>query len=124
MKNETITWKKIPIFQLINDDTYNTFICVEKGSVLLGDFELDFPVGWITDISSVPPILSSFLPQIGPHSPAAILHDRLLEVGTRKNARKWMLIQLKELKKISRARRWFMYFGVWFWDNVYLKLTK
>jgi Protein of unknown function (DUF1353) len=124
MKNETITWKKIPTFQLINDETYHTFICVGDGLVVLGDVELDFPIGWTTDITSTPQCFAGFISQIGPHSPAAIIHDRLLEKFPREYARKWMYIQLKELRKVSPISRWLMYLGVWFWDNIYLKLTK
>ncbi len=113
-----IKWIKRPTFQLINDGEYKNFICCEYGIVLLDGKEIYFPTGWITDITSTPRLLYSIVPQIGHHSPAAILHDRLLELGSRKEARKWMGIQLEELENVSIIRRWLMCSGVWLWDNI------
>jgi len=107
-----ITWLKLPIFELINDGEYKNFLCNRYGMVKLGDEIIYFPTGWKTDITSTPRIFLSLVPQIGNHSPAAILHDRLLELKPRKVARHWMVTQLNSMQNVPRIVKFLMWFGV------------
>lgn len=119
-----IEWIKKPVLELINDDQYETFRCSHYGCVMLHGRvglprKLEFHLGWRTDITSVPRPLRWLIPQIGPHAPAAILHDRLLDEGVpRRMARRWARIQLDQLKdRVSRFRRMAIMAGIWFWDT-------
>jgi hypothetical protein len=117
--NTHITWKTRPVFSLVNDEYYRTLVCTAAGEVELGvgGCMLSFPVGWRTDIASVPWFLQSLLSQIGAHAPAALLHDRMLDMGfPRDVARKWMHTQLKQSPRVTRCRRWLMLAGVWCYD--------
>lgn len=114
-----ITWLAEPDCRLIKGDGHwNTFRCVTPGAVMLDDVVVEFPLGWVTDATSSPVWARSLLPQLGAHVPAALLHDRLLDLGwPRATARYWMNEQLRELTLVSRARRWRMVSGVWLYDQ-------
>lgn len=125
--NPRILWSKRPEFCLVNDGYYQTVVCVVDGCVELGDSPLvvTFPVGWKTDVTSTPWFLHSLLSQLGPHSPAAILHDRLLDLGMhREIARYWMVMQLHQLPLVNPWRRRIMHAGVWFFDKILYRLPK
>jgi Protein of unknown function (DUF1353) len=116
--SELVTWSVQPVFSLINDGYFNQMICTTAGEARLGhDRSLVFPLGWRTDITSTPWYFSSLLSQLGPHAPAAIIHDRLLNLGfSRAYAWKWMRLQLRQLPRVTRPRRWFMLGGTWLYD--------
>jgi len=118
--SEIIRWLDNPRFELITDDGQcNRFRCVEEGLATLGgNMSVRFPKGWISDVTSTPLLLHPFLPQLGPHAPAALLHDRLLNLGKKRSlARLWMWRQLKQLDNVTRSRRYVMFLGVWIWDH-------
>lgn len=123
-----VLWPVEPQFRLNQlDRMYQDFWCDEAGQAILvdGDNQLvvKFDYGWPTDISSTPSIFRVFVPQTGPHAPAAVLHDRLLGLGMdRAVARKWMHTQLLHLDKVTKFRRRSMYVGVWAWDMFILPL--
>lgn len=113
-----IKWEKIPRFEIIgDDDMWNTFKCVSDGKAFFNDIEIVFEIGWKTDIASVPWWGRSFLAQIGPHSPAALIHDKLLEMGVERDlARRAMEEQLKMSPKVIKIHRKLMIWGVAFYD--------
>ena len=122
MELARIIWVDIPRFEIIsNDGMWNRFRCIQEGAVSYlfneGEGLVVFPVGWTTDFSSVPWWGRIFLPQLGPHSPAALLHDRALDLGwSRKRARRLMVTQLCVLHKVSVFRKWAMHLGVFAFD--------
>lgn len=107
------------MFRLVNDGHYRTVECIHAGRAEFGDGTMvDFPLGWGTDITSTPWFLHSLIPQLGPHAPAAILHDRLLDLGVpRKIARRWMRRQLQQLPLVNPWRKFGMIAGVWCFDT-------
>jgi hypothetical protein len=113
-----IVWISIPQFELIEGaGDYNTFKCVKAGSVKLGGELIEFEIGWISDMTSSPLWAHSFVPQLGPHAPAVIIHDKLLDMGRpRKEARFWLNKQLLILKRVTPTRRSLIVSGVWFYD--------
>lgn len=116
---ERVEWAPAPVVELMMDGDYDKFQCVKAGRAILGgsDDVVDFPKGWVTDVTSSPLILRPLVPQLGPHAPAALLHDRMLETGRKRSqARKWMWRQLKQLPKVCLGRRYAMFIGVWIWD--------
>ena len=123
-----VEWVVEPRFRLNHEDRrYENFWCYHAGQAILHDGDtqivVDFEVGWKTDITSSPLLFQALVPQTGPHAPAAVLHDRLLDMGLpRAEARRWMWIQLQQLELVSKSRRRVMYAGVWFWDTVYVPL--
>lgn len=118
-----VLWPVEPRFHLNHEDRrYQDFHCGEPGQAILADGDrqliVKFDLDWPTDIASTPLIFQIFVPQIGPHSPAAILHDRLIEMGMKRSvARRWMWIQLQALPLVPKWRRYAMYAGVWLWDT-------
>lgn len=101
-----ISWTKEPKFELINDGLYDSFVCVSFGSVNLNGLVLVFQEGWITDMTTIPTYLQSIVQKIGPHSPAVIIHDLLLDSGfLRDEARYWLDEQLKMLDRVSFFKR-------------------
>lgn len=95
----SITWISFPRLELYTtDNKHNTLECFYPGSCILREkgkrrTVVDFPLGWRTDVTTTPaPFL---LRQLGPHGPAAVLHDRLLQIfEDREEARKWTKVQL------------------------------
>jgi hypothetical protein len=119
LKLDEILWLEKPKFELVDDDElYVFFVCTKRGLALLGDStRVEFELGWRTDVTSTPSFLSPIVPKLGPHAPAALLHDRLLDLGfPRAYARKWMRNQLKALRKVEKWRKWAMHAGVWVYD--------
>lgn len=107
------------------DGQFNRHVCIEAALVTLDGEEIHFPVGWITDFASVPWYAQSILPQIGPHGPAALIHDRLLDLDWERDlARFWLQEQLKELDDVHPARKFVMPKGVWLWDLFKYKLKR
>lgn len=114
-----IEWINKPRFEVLDDGNYNRFVCTKAGRVVLGNTPLEFPVGWVTDFTTGNVFTRIFLPQLGPHTPAALIHDRLLDLGQpRAEARKWMRLQLDLLPKVKRHRRILMPLGVRVYDLV------
>lgn len=118
-----IWWVSSPDFGLYCDDQmYDKVICTRRGLARLvepgGDYlEVDFPEGWVSDVTSSPLAFRMLVPQLGPHAPAAILHDRLLNTGfARGDARRWMWVCLSGLHQAHWLRRFAMYAGVLCWD--------
>lgn len=118
-----MNWINIPRFELLrNDDMWNMFECIEEGWAVYTDshkcvISLRFEVGWKTDISSTPSWARSFLSQTGPHSPAALVHDKALEMGlSRKIARNILKDQLKYLDKMSKFKKMLMITGITLYD--------
>jgi len=116
-------WIEEPIFTLINDGWYRTHECTKSGSVIYSDvngdrLEIKFDKGWATDFTSSPLWARSFLAQSGPHLPAALIHDWLLDKGfDRDFSRKLMSLQLKELPNVKPFIRRRMVSSVWFYDK-------
>ena len=115
-----IEWIQIPEFKLLeNEGHWDHFIVVKEGSVRIDGKVIKFPKGWITDVTSSPKWSRGIVDQIGPHSPAALIHDRLLDLNyDRKYARSVMLEQLKNSKRVNPIVRWWMWFGVWLYDSM------
>lgn len=118
-----IEWEKIPRFEIVgDDDTWNTFICISSGRASFEGIEIIFEEGWITDIASVPWWARSFIPQIGPHSPAALVHDKLLNMGIKREiARQAMVSQLERSPKVNNFQKWLMETMVAIYD-LYVKI--
>ena len=111
-----IAWIREPRFELINDGSYNRFLCTSYGIVRLDNKDVLIPTGWRTDMTSVPAWGRSLVPQLGAHAPAVLLHDRLLDLGyPRKEARRWLAAQLALLPRVKR-RRFAIVAGVWLFD--------
>lgn len=118
-----IEWESEPEFMVLHDGFYNRFQCVKSGVVLLDGKAVGFPPGWVTDFTTGNWLTFIFLPQLGAHVPAALLHDRLLDLGyPRKDARKWMREQLDLLENVHLIRRFVMPLGVRIYD--FLKYLK
>ncbi len=113
-----IEWVEHPQISFVNESPFTKVICTKPGKVILGEtLAIDFPLGWRTDVTTTPRILLPLIPQIGAHNPASLLHDRLLDLGyPRHIARQWMVLQLKELKDVSKARELLMHVGVMLLD--------
>lgn len=110
-----IVWVTEPEFALINaDSNFNRFRCIKAGEVQLRDVgSIKFELDWVTDVTTSPWYAQWLVPQLGPHAPAALLHDKLLELGfPRAEARRWMVKQLRLLPKVSRLRKISMTAGV------------
>lgn len=116
--NISIEWIEIPQFKVLeNDGNWNIFETILPGSVFVNDILVIFPKGWITDFTSSPVWARGLVSQLGPHSPAALLHDRLLVLGyERKFARSVMKKQLELLPKVNKLTAFWMYFGVFGYD--------
>ena len=110
-----LEWLAIPRFALLPaDGHWNKFECIRSGAVSYNGEIIDFPIGWTTDVTSSPPWGRSFLSQLGPHAPAALLHDRLLDLNyVRAYARKAMVYQLRLLELVVPWRLQLMAAGVW-----------
>lgn len=113
-----VTWLTTPRFEIVsNDGMWDTFICFQEGAFDIDGARHCIPVGYVTDFASVPPTLRSFLSQTGKHSPAALVHDLLLDKGAdRDYARKAMVSTLRGLDAVSPTRRNLMHLGVWSYD--------
>lgn len=120
-----VSWIDHPEFKLVaNGGQWNKFMCISPGVAMIDDYEVYFPVGWETDFTSSPSWARSLVAQLGTHAPAVILHDRLLDMGaSRRIARSWMSLQLKELALVSNAKRWRIVSAVWLYDQK-LKITQ
>lgn len=114
-----ITWTQQPRFEIIeNDGRWDRFVCVAAGLAEVNGHQIYFPLDWITDAASVPKLLRSIVDQLGPHLPAVLIHDRMLELGyPRKVARAALVAQLKELRQVTRFRRFAITVGVWGYDT-------
>ena len=98
----TVDWKAIPRFELSPaNGSWDEFVCVHPGEVRLDDLVVEFPVGWVTDVTSTPIPFRGFVPQLGPHSPAALIHDRLLYLKFERRAREAMVRQLELLDRVN-----------------------
>ena len=97
---------------------FNRHICREPGTAVLDDEILvEFPVGWVTDMTSSPWWARTFVPQLGPHVPAVLLHDRLLNLDyDRDTCRFWLREQLKLLPKVPRRHYLFIVAGTTCYD--------
>jgi hypothetical protein len=113
-----IIWAKKPVFKLIsNEGQYNVFECIEDGLATYGDVALSFEVGWATDFTSSPLWARSFLPQVGAHAPASLIHDRALSLGLPRHICRAILNdQLKLLQMVSKKKRIMILCGVWLYD--------
>ena len=72
------------------------------------------PIGFITDLASIPRVARFFIIKNGRHRPAAIVHDWLCRLGmefSRITADKIFLEAMKECK-VPRIRRRLMYWAV------------
>lgn len=125
MGGDYVVWLERPEFELIQDDhRFNKFRCFVPGRAKLSDGRVvEFEIGWVTDVTSAPTIMAIVLAQLGPHAPAALLHDKLLELGLpRKYARRWMKVQLSQLDNVKKWRKHAMYYGVYFYDVVVITI--
>jgi hypothetical protein len=112
-----IDWIREPRFELINGGSYNRFICTSYGIVRIDNKDILIPTGWRTDMTSVPAWGRGFVPQLGAHAPAVLVHDRLLDLGyPRKEARRNMIEQLDLLPRVKWWRKWLLINGVRLYD--------
>lgn len=121
-----IRWQARPRFELLPwGGLYNRYQALTAGAVLVDGVVISFPKGWVTDITSSPWWAYSIIAQTGPHAPAALLHDRLLELGyARSYARSVMAMQLRLLVRVHPVHRALMIAGVWLHDaRLALSLT-
>lgn len=103
MQTKTI-WHSVPVFVVIaNGGKWNKFECVKSGHCTSASGQdLHFKIGWVMDGASVPSFARSFVHQLGPHLPAVIIHDIMLNRGFRRNLARYDLIsQLKELPRVN-----------------------
>lgn len=121
----SVEWKVIPRLEIIsNDGQWNHFKCFQAGEAIWTDDNLnthiiDFPIDWRTDVATVPMPLRVVLSQIGAHSPAAILHDRALDMGwERRQARALMIDELATLRRLNTIQKTAMIAGVFIWDQI------
>lgn len=119
MVDTFISWVVEPKFRVVHDGLYNRFSCVEAGRISLGGELIDFDFGWTTDFTTGNWFTFIFVPQLGPHVPAALIHDLLLDLGRpRAEARKWMRTQLRLLENVPWWRRILMPLGIRVYDLV------
>lgn len=84
--------------------------------------EITVPAGFITDLTSVPPIFRLFVSRAGPWLEAAVTHDYLYIAwqlvkgrGPRDQDRKWaddLMFASMKAAKVSAWRRWAIYLAV------------
>lgn len=89
-----------------------TFIWTVGGEVR-ADFTV--PVGFATDLSSIPRWLRSFIPQIGPQNRPSVGHDYVCEglaLGVTRFEGDLMFLDGMSLDGVSWLRRWVMFGGV------------
>lgn len=111
---------------LPNGGHWNKFMVLEEFLMRCDkhSLRLTFPVGWETDFTSSPPWSRGFVSQLGAHSPAALLHDRMLDLGhDRHFARSVMNEQLKDLTLVPNWRRYLIIGGI-FLNDQKIKLQK
>jgi hypothetical protein len=112
-----IVWIREPRFELINGGSYNRFLCTSYGIVRIDNKNTLIPTGWRTDMTSVPAWGRGFVPQLGAHAPAVLLHDYLLDLGWPREAAKRVFIeQLNLLPQVKRWRKWLLVGGVTLYD--------
>lgn len=125
-----VRWVKAPVFKTIpNGGRYNRNECICSGEVVLTpengtQVKVDFPLGWQTDFTTRPRWARLLIDQTGPHIPAIIIHDRLLETHSRDFARKAMAAQLKALVLVPKWQRRAAVFGVFLNDQLIKYRTK
>lgn len=115
MHKDNFKWNPRPKIKRISKTRWEV---TELGEADWGGYKVVIPVGWDTDLATVPNILQWLVPRDGSHGYAAMVHDRLLESGYKRSiARKWMREALRhDHKQISWWRIKAMYGGVWFYD--------
>lgn len=112
-----IEWIREPRFELINGDSYNRFLCTSYGIVRINKKDVLIPTGWRTDMTTVPAWGRGFVPQLGAHAPAVLLHDRLLDLGwSRREARRVFIEQLRLLPRVKWWRKHLLIGGVYLFD--------
>ena len=86
------------------------------------DGEITVPAGFITDLTSVPPLFRLFVSRAGPWLEAAVTHDYLYIAwqlvegrGPRDQDRKWaddVMFAAMKAAKVSAWRRWAIYLAL------------
>lgn len=83
----------------------------EIGSLGSGNI-IKIPKGFETDFTSIPRFAMPFIPILGKHAKAAVLHDWLWIHGDRKQAAKIMLEAMTVLQ-VPKIRKYVIYFAVY-----------
>ncbi len=91
------------------------WVVEEAVTVTWGPYSVTTPVGFRTDLASIPQFLRSLIPQNGKHKVPAIIHDYLYRTPghslSRTLADKIFLDGMR-VAGVQWLRRWIMYMGV------------
>ena len=121
--NPPVVWRRVPTLQLINDDfSFNKFIVTSGGIAIWRGEAIVFPKGWVTDVASTPVWARGLFPQLGPHSPAALLHDRMLDTGRERSLARTAMLDCLNSLSIGIIVKASMYVAVFLWDQ-WVRLT-
>jgi hypothetical protein len=79
----------------------------------IGDYPLEVPEGFITDLASVPRILWALFPRWGKHGFGAVIHDWLYVSGEVSRAEAdWIFNEMMKHYNVRRLQRYMMYWAV------------
>lgn len=103
---------KIPALEIGTSGQWILHGNLKYSSDILDDFVI-VPIGFETDLASIPRIFTPIIPKNGNHRPAAIVHDWLCRKDDfkRKTADKIFREAMKVLG-VRRTRRYAMYYAV------------
>lgn len=98
------------------DDGINWMVCTpfdyEVGEIGSGD-KIEVPIGFMTDLGSVPQVLWNLIPPIGKPLRGYVLHDWLYAKQDRSRAKcDGVLLEAMGVAGVSFPKRWTIYIGV------------
>ena len=87
------------------------------------DGRIDVPIGFVTDLASIPRFLRSIIPVVGRQNRPAVVHDYcyVRRIGRREDTDRLFLDSMQAVG-VSWPKRWVMYlavraFGGWAWGT-------
>lgn len=83
------------------------------------------PVGYVTDFASVPWFARAFIPTMGKHAKAAVLHDFLIDEGKRSIKECHAIFdEAMKVCGVSDTRRFIIRMGLWIWSRFIYKRSR
>ena len=94
------------------DNDKETFILLEAIPFVVGEVVCEVPVGFETDLASIPTVFRSLISKIGKHIMAAIVHDFLYAEQAGKATADDIFYELMEEGGVGWVKRKLMYQAV------------
>jgi hypothetical protein len=105
---------------LLDNADGETFTLYEGFEYRLGSLENDIiisvPKGFVTDLGSIPAIVSLIIPKLGKYNQSCILHDYLYDMVRKDKFSRVIadsiLLEAMEVLEVPFLKRWIIYLGV------------